>query len=361
MNQNKLREVYKILESCIGKKGVWAGIPRYKDQCWTRDFVIAVEDVLLNSDRPETVKNHLKNLGDKQWANGQIPIMFLDNTSRWLLSKIWKSIIQRRKSFLLAKFFSKGGIGDLSSWTRDSEILYILGLMNYVNKTNDKKFLAEVRPKIKIALDYIENVLMENELVYGGDWRDTRPDLDHKFLLTNNCSLYWAYKLLGESEKSKKLKESINQRFWNGKYYRNYLGGGSDENAFDTLGNALAVIYGVADKKQTESIFNEVECVNTKFGYMVNGVTLPPKNKEEEEIMNRTPQHSIIWPFINGFMILALLSSGKIDKAKKQFKKWNLLDGFREFYDPVTGKGGGSHDQLWSACLYIRVYNALRA
>ena len=82
-------------------------------------------------------------------------------------------------------------------------------------------------------------------------------------------------------------------------------------------------------------------------------------SKEEAETMNRTPQHSIIWPFIHGFMILALVKEGKIDKAKEQFEKWNQLVGFHEFYDPKTGKGGGSRDQLWSACLYIRCFNAI--
>src|SRR3989338_7557272 len=105
MNQNKLKEAHKILESCIGKKGVWAGIPRYKDQCWTRDFVIAVENVLLNSNRKEIVKNHLRNLGNRQWENGQIPIMYLDNTFRWLATKAWKSFVEMRKSFFLGKFF----------------------------------------------------------------------------------------------------------------------------------------------------------------------------------------------------------------------------------------------------------------
>jgi GH15 family glucan-1,4-alpha-glucosidase len=36
------------------------------------------------------------------------------------------------------------------------------------------------------------------------------------------------------------------------------------------------------------------------------------------------------------------------------------LNGFREWYDPATGKGYGAQEQLWSATLFLRAARALK-
>lgn len=354
-SKNKSEEAKSIILACIGKNGVWASSFRYKYQCWTRDFVIATEDLLLEWGDDDIVKKHLENLAQHQYADGRMPIMFLDNTFKWLLIKTWNSILNRRISFLLRGYFSKDGIGQLSPWTKDSEILFTLGITKYVTKINDPKFLVEHQEKIKSALSYVEKNLMQDGLVSGGDWRDTRPDLNDKCLLTNNCFLFQAYKLLGEAEKAEQLKHNINQKLWAGTYYRDYLG----VDDFDTLGNALAILFGVAPKDYHTPILSSAEKLDTKYGYKLNGVTLPAKSRAETEVMLKTNQFGVIWPFIHGFMILAATEAGAIDLALRQFKKWQSLDGFFEFYDPLTGRGLGSAEQIWSAALYLRVEKAL--
>ena len=353
---NKLEEAEAIIKKCIGTKGVWASSSRYKYQCWTRDFVIATEDILLAWGKNDIVKNHLQELSKRQYENGRLPIMFLDHTLKWLALKTWNSISNRRLSFLLKGYFSKDGIGQLSPWTKDSEILFALGVMKYVVKSDDHNFRSITKDRVNKALEYVENNLMEDGLAKGGDWRDTRLDLDDKFLLTNNCFLFKAYSLLGEDKKANIIKDIINRAFWNGQYYRDYLG----VNNFDTLGNALAILFGIASSNQSESIFQGAESLDTPYGYKLNDVTLPPKSKEETEIMLKTNQFGVIWPFIHGFMILAAIKVGKNDLAKRQFEKWNKLDGFYEFYNPLTGKGHGSNEQVWSAALYLRVSEAIQ-
>ena len=355
LNQNKLTEAEEIIKKCIGTNGIWASSSRYKYQCWTRDFSIATEDVLLGWDKSDIVKNHLREIAKRQYDNGRMPIMFLDHTLRWLSIKAWNSIRNRRISFLLKGYFSKDGVGQLSPWTKDSEILFVLGVMKYVLKTNDQQFFNDHRKKIKKALSYVEDHLMKDGLAIGGDWRDTRLDLDDKFLLTNNCFLYEAYLLLGEKNKADSVKENINKKFWNGKYYRDYLG----VNNFDTLGNALAILFGIAPSEYFDSVFESAEVLDTQYGYKLNDVTLPSKSKEETEIMLKTNQFGVIWPFIHGFMILAAIKAGKYDLAKRQHDKWNKLDGFFEFYNPLTGRGHGSDEQVWSAALYVRVSNEI--
>ncbi len=351
----KLKQAERIIRACIGPKGVWASPARYKYQCWTRDFVIATEEALLDSGEQEIVKIHLDELIKHQYIDGRIPIMFLDKPLRWLMLKIWHSIKSRRMSFLLRQYFSKDGIGQLSPWTRDSEFLYALGVARYARLTHDNDFLTEHSPHIKAALGYVELSLMKDGLIFGGDWRDTRPDLNDKFLLTNNCFLYQAYKLLGDTKKADTLRAIINERFWTGSYYRDYIG----VDDFDTLGNALAILFDVAPQNYWASVIESAEVMDTPHGYKLDKVTLPPKSKEETEVMLRTNQFGVIWPFIHGFMILADLKANRVDIAKRQFQKWTKLDGFYEFYDPTTGKGHGSVDQVWSAALYLRVARVL--
>jgi len=192
-NEVKILEAKSIVNKCVGRYGVWASPYRYKYQCWTRDFLIAAEDVLLNSGRYEIVKIHLSQLAKRQGPKGQIPIMFLDNTVRWLVIKIRNSVREHRMSFLLKAFLSKEGVAGLSPWTRDSEFLFVIGVMKYVKKTQDHQFLVQHKRNLEKAIAYIEGNLMKNGLIYGVDWRDTRPDLADKFLLTNNCFLYQAY------------------------------------------------------------------------------------------------------------------------------------------------------------------------
>lgn len=355
LDETKIQEAKAIVKSCIGSGGVWASPYRYKFQCWTRDFVIAIEDVLLDDNQPIPVKTHLSQLAKRQKPNGQIPIMYLDNVPRWLWIKIRNSIRERRMSFLLKAFLSKGGIAALSPWTRDSEILFVLGVLKYANKTKDTELLARLQPNIQKALEYVEKTLMRNGLVHGADWRDTRPDLDDKCVLTNNCLLYQAYTMLGEREKAERLKANLNKKFWTGTYYRDYPG--TDE--WDTLGNALAIIFGVAPTEYAALIFERAEQFDTPFGYKLNSVTLPPKNSKEAELMKRINQYGVIWPFIHGFIILAALKAGNITLAKAQFEKWNKVKGFFEWYDPESGQGYGSNEQLWSAALYLRVTRAI--
>lgn len=351
----KLSEARKIIESCIGPKGVWASSVRYKYQCWTRDFAIAIEEALFNLGESEVAKSHLDQLAKRQYEDGRIPIMFLDKPLRWLALKAWNSVQNGRMSFLLKQYFSKDGIGQLSPWTRDSEFLYALAVLQYSGFMKDGLFLVKHRGYINAALAYVERSLMKNGLIFGGDWRDTRLDLTDKFLLTNNCFLYQTYKLLGDTKKAEALKAKINEKFWAGSYYRDYIG----VDDFDTLGNALTILFDIAVKENWSSIIKTAGNLDTPYGYKLNGVTLSPKSEEETAVMLRTNQFGVIWPFIHGFMILAELKAGESELAKTQFEKWTNLDGFYEFYDPTTGKGHGSVDQTWSAALYLRVAKAL--
>lgn len=361
--EDKLVEAKQVLVGCMGKKGLWASPYRYKDQCWTRDFVYGGEEYLIGAGQVDLAKRHIENLAARQLPDGRIPIMFLDNQPRWLLGKIGISIKNRRMSFLLRRYFSRDGIGWLSPWTRDSELLFALGVATYSKLTGDSDLLARYERQVDDAINYVKRSLMNRDgLVRGVDWRDTRPDLDDAYLLTNNCWLYRAFVFLEREEEAQALAEKIDERFWNGSHYRDYVGSseprtGPDE--FDTLGNALTILTGIATAERAESILHEAERLTSGFGYRLNIVTLPPKDKREADLMAWVNQVGVIWPFIHGYMTLAALEVGQRDLAERGLAQWSRLPGFYEWYDPETGEGHGSPDQMWSAALYIRVVAAL--
>jgi glycogen debranching enzyme len=353
----KIIEAKTILKSCVGKIGIWASNDRYRWQCWTRDFVIAVLPLLLERGLYLNIaKSHLNEMAKRQKPNGQIPILFIEKKLPWLFRKFMNALVNFRMPFMLKRFFTIGGVANLTPWTKDSEILYCLGVALYYKKTGDMMFWERHCQNIDKAIQYIQKNLMYGGLVFGGDWRDTKPEFSRTMLLTNNCFLYQAYKLLGMSLEAEDLKKNIVNNFWTGTHFRDYVG----TDRFDTLGNALAIIYELTSSEMNDLIIKQAMALNTDFGFKLNGVTLPPKDAVEAELMKRIEQDGVIWPFISGLMIIAFYQAGQMNLARVEFDKWNQLPGFYEFYNPKNGQGHGSSDQLWSAVVYLRVAETLR-
>jgi hypothetical protein len=297
----------------------------------------------------------------------------------FLLEKIEKSIEKGKMSFMLKRYLDgKFELENLTPHTRDSEVLYIITLCEFL-LSESASALTDVEYK-KLsgsalnALNYIKTISTD-KLILGADWRDVREDLNNKPVLTNACLLYKAYSMVYKKEESLEIKKILNEKYYNGTYFVDYPGSDS----FDILGNALAILYDIADSTQTENILNYVKSITTKFGVKMCETFLPPLNDEEDCIMIR--DKAVVWPFVNGFMLLAMIHHAKktqsidieksdIDKkekekenwhdfAKIQFENWICLDGFYEWYDIVNGKGYGSPNQIWSAALFLRVYKAL--
>jgi glycogen debranching enzyme len=351
--REKIAAAAAILRSCIGTKGVWADPSRYRFQCWTRDFVVAIMPVLLESGETGIIKTHLENLSRRQRPNGQIPILFLDRILPFLSDKLKRSWRDGKISFMLRRFLV-GQVWNLTPGTKDSEILYIIGMHEYANSTGDRSLVMKYSSHIRSALDYIEGNLMRDGLVVGCDWRDTMHiELGNKSLLTNNSLLYHAYRLMGETRKAEQLRQRINEQLWIEGSYLDYSG----SNRFDPLGGAFAVLYDVIPQERYVSVAASFHSVDTSCGVAIK-CRHNPVTPEEREVIERT-DGVVVWPFVVGFSILALIKMGERAMAEEQFEKLLGLEGFREWYDPANGKGYGALEQLWSATLFLRAAAAL--
>jgi hypothetical protein len=359
----KLQAAVALLRGCISPvgKGIWAARDRYDHQCWTRDMALAAAPTfrLLGWNAP--VVNHLRELTARISKDGKVPILYLDDEVSFLRAKIEKSIATGKMSFMLERYLASGlSVENLTSWTTDGELLYVIAAFEqHGDALNNEKRLGDpeiagLRDMITRAQTFMRGEHVRGRYFVGGDWRDTQSHLRDKALLTNNALLYRHYTLAWTEREAEELKEDINRDFWTGTHYRDHLG----TDTTDTFGTALAVLCGIVPEERYDAVVASFERLNTPFGYMTNDCPPNPTTEEERELLSTMPQSMVVWPFIHGFAILALLKMGRRRLAEEGFKKYTALDGFYEWYDPSTGKGYGAKDQLWSAALYLRAAKA---
>ncbi len=357
----KARAAENILESCVGRHGMWAGNGRYAWQCWTRDFAFATMPYLLEEERYSDVRRHLETLSRRQRPNGQIPIVYLDGLRgqiRFLADKTKKSVRDRKMSFMLRRFLD-GQLWNLTPGTRDSEILYLLAMYEYGKR--EPRFLERFQENLDDAIGHIESRLMVDGLHTGADWRDTmEKELANTPLLTNNCILYRVYVLSGQKHRAAELRKRILATHfptWGDGDPRVIDYPGVDR--CDPLGTSFAVLYDVAGPMHRATALIGISTVDSRTGVTIR-CKHNPLNEKERLMIERTGG-VVTWPFVVGFTVLALLNLGARAFAEEQFAKMTALDGFREYYDPSDATGYGEVDQLWSAVLYLRAYHAIRA
>lgn len=371
---SKKEEALQVVRTCIGQKGIWASSERYRDQCWTRDFCMATSWLFMHHKDLvdlELVYNHLNNLASRQKSNGKLPILFLDDEVAFVKKREEREKKDGKTPFML-KRYREGELENLTPNTRDSEVLFVITACEFflrINgfESNQKYYL--IYQAIQRAMEYIEKNILTNGLIHGADWRDVREDLDDKTVLTNACFFHRAYELMRDmakqfktdayslEQKRQMVLDKIQSGFWNGIYFNDY----PECEKFDIFGNALVVLYGIANIDQTESIFNHVKKISGPCGIPTFETFLPPQTEKERQVMER--DKCVIWPFTNGFMLNSMLLSGDkkwISYATNEFKKWEKLNGFYEWYDVVDGEGFGSPNQVWSAALYLRVAQNMR-
>lgn len=357
--RTKIREARKLIESCISPfgKGVWASRGRYANQLWTRDFALAAAPALKLLGREDVINAHLAELIKRQRPDGKIPILFLDDQQAFLKAKIDRSIQEGKWSFMLKRFVETGGVEDLSPWTKDSEFLFAIALLENPDVPSIDKRQKEAAAEM--ALNYVRNNLMRCGFVLGADWRDTNIWFNHTSVLSNNCLLFHALQLAGCADEADVLRNRINKTFWRGCSYRDSLI--RRDEAEDTFGQALGVIHGVIPASRYPAVLESFDLLHASHGYLSNDCRPNPVTPEERKLLRlkRMKQSFVIWPFIHGYAILALLKMGENVLADKALQEFTQLNGFWEYYDPKTGRGYGAKEQLWSAALFIRAAAAL--
>ncbi len=359
----KLGTAYDMLRRAFGQKGIWAtpdAESRYGNTLWMRDFAYALEPVLLRLGEWDRVRTHLENVSRLQRPNGQIPIVFLDDEAAWLDRKRRQEQAAGRKPFMLERY-EAGELWNLTPGTRDSEVCYLLAMYQYVEATGDRAFLDLWRPQIDAALAYIETHLLRDGLMIGADWRDTmEKELGDKPLLSNNMLLYRVYEARGDVHKAAALLDRIEATFRVLTAARPRVGRlidypGSDRP--DPLGAAFILLHGgslFAATSLWDAALQVFRDLDTPYG-----VTIKCKHKpahggrpDEAQVIEGT-DGIVVWPFVQAFVVRALLKAGEHEDALHHLKTLHMHAGFPEWIDPRTGIAYGAPEQLWSAAGYL--------
>jgi glycogen debranching enzyme len=390
-------EAKKALLRCTDKRGIKAA-EAYYPHVWARDGIISLYGALqLDDERTiAAAKNTLETLGKFMNEVGHIPnFLPVDSNEP---PKVNNSL-------------------DSNEW-------YIIGHELYFRTFKDKAFLEENWDRLTKALywlrcqDYNDCGLLEAH--EGADWADL---LANRFNVLFTNVLWWhslrcmaiMARALGKDSseydnRAKRVGEIINMLFflpesggaenrerlaqingewwnlyaqmqaqwWFRPYYLPYVEWripGSER--FDTLGNMLTIIYGLADRERAKGILQYMHEYGVNRPYPAKAcypVIYPGDPDWRAYYLNREyckpfiAHNGGIWPFIGGFYVAALAVAGMRDEAERELEnlaRANKLSrtgsewGFNELIHGESGQPIGAECQAWSASMYIVAYNAV--
>lgn len=154
--------------------------------------------------------------------------------------------------------------------------------------------------------------------------------------------------------KAKRLKDAINREMWMPDYgYYAQLkvdGFGYDRliEQFSSLGEAFAVLYGIASREQTARIVASPQW-DTELGHPL----MWPMHG------NEAYHDQTIWPMAEGYWTAANGRAGNLERLRKGiaiFVQMAMIEHtFAEQIDPYQLMHQGSRDQAWSCMAYIQI------
>lgn len=261
-----------------------------------------------------------------------------------------------------------------------------------------RKFVGEpdfLKESIARALVWMDYQSPDDDVMVGqlptSDWRDEQWVLGYGLYV--NTVVYSYLSLLGEHKKADRLhalmnrftvfEEVKNRHVHEGlvvkekPYYAlwSYKVLGSER--FDLLGNALAILTGIASETRAASLVKwiEQECDalvasgNLKcdlppnfFPYIQPGA---PDWRPRYERFNKPGEYHNggVWPFICGFYIAALVAAGRQRLAERKLltltelvrlkRTGEMAFGFNEWIHAMDGTPRGQDWQTWSAAMYL--------
>jgi len=340
--------------SASGQKGGYEGL-------WARDSMIAsLGASLIKTKFKNTFQKSLELLSKNQSELGQIPNAVGDyNTDR--------------KS-------------NITFNTIDSSLWYLIGHSVYNQSYRDNELLKKYQKNLDRAFLWLkyqdpnEDSLLAQQPTM--DWQDAFP---HKYghVINTQALYYAALKMFGQNKLAEHIKKVVNAEeekylsLYDEKlgYYlpwvwKNHDGDREQEDWFDTLGNLLAIITGLATPEIALSIINYIEKNKINRPYPAKAIYPPIKPGDKawhsyfSQCSAKDPYNYLnagIWPFIGGFYVAALIKIKDYKKANIELDnlaKANELgrDGeweFNEWLSGETGQAKGTPFQAWSAGTFL--------
>lgn len=159
-------------------------------------------------------------------------------------------------------------------------------------------------------------------------------------------------------------------------FYLPHMGFRDYADRFDTLGNLLAILFGVASPDQANRILDYIhQCgLNEPHPVACLYPVVQPGEAEWRDyfrVRNLNQPHHYhnggAWGFIGGFYVAALVQAGRMDEAEGQLDRLAQMNKlgvrreweFNEWFHGLSGRPMGFAGQSWSAAMYLYAYDAV--
>jgi hypothetical protein len=146
----------------------------------------------------------------------------------------------------------------------------------------------------------------------------------------------------------------------------------------DTLGNLLAILFGVADAAKATRILDYIAACGLDQPHPLRALypVINPGERDWREyyrVRNLNLPHHYhnggAWPFIGGFYVAALVHAGRHTEAQRQLERLTEMVrrgrsgewGFNEWFHGLSGEPMGYDGQSWSAALYLYARDAVES
>jgi glycogen debranching enzyme len=216
--------------------------------------------------------------------------------------------------------------------------------------------LAESQRSLRRAEQVADQV---NKLFwYRGDG-DMLPHIAHTFSTESR-----KHDSLGRERWIPQKRQLVHEQ-----HYLPYLGFRAVGEWFDSLGNILAILSGIADQRQSDIILDFIER-HSLHSWPLRSLTpaVHPGDPDWRDYYGtlNLPHHyhnGGVWPFIGGFYVAALVKAGRTAAAANALRSLAALNqqgSFNEWHHGETGAPMGVSNQAWSAGMYIFAFDSVR-
>ena len=336
------------LRSNYRRNGVNAGHNQFSD-FWTRDFCFASFGMTKLGDY-DMVKRAIENYLKNQKPDGMIP--FIIGTKHFMLKYL--GFQMRDKSPAYGDHKSRSAVIDQNP-------LIVIASLNYVKESKDNAFAKRHFEELKKTVDWCISRCPDDSLLieerYFANWADSVKK-NGKVLYTNVC-FFKAVEEFAElcrisNEKvlhvhykdlARKIKSSINEEFWNGKYYSDWIEKGKKHDFFATDGNVLAIMWGISDKDKAKKILSYIDKI--KIDHPVPCRTNYPgyPSKYESMIMRLIlledyHNNSLAWLWLGCCLAIAKDKAGMKEEARQTLKRIaEVINRYRMVYEVYESNG----------------------
>jgi glycogen debranching enzyme len=160
-------------------------------------------------------------------------------------------------------------------------------------------------------------------------------------------------------------------------YYLPYVAFRDFGDRLDTLGNLLAILFGVAEPAQADRILDYIVAAGVDQPWPIKACWPPvmPGEKDWREyyrMYNLNLPHQYhnggAWPFIGGFYVAALVQAGRQAQAHDVLERLASMNRhgqrgatwqFNEWFHGLSGQPMGHGEQTWSAGMFLYAHEAV--